>query len=261
MPTLRCAATHNTTATKCDDISPSEVIRPLRLDEDPELQAIEARLTQIDDDTRSSKKKKREAGKVVKGILISSACSNHDTHLFKDLEAELSGIREQLRDHQLHLEALENGETFVSTLNKSKSGGKKRKNKSGGRKDSPKRRRSVADSDDEDDDFIDDSSDEDKESDSDEQDSDDEDGSEHGSDEDLNNDQDMEDVSAEDLEEKIKQLKLSMKSTRELLSDARDSEKEADASIASLAKSHTKVQREKNGFCSLKRSEVRLTDF
>ena len=57
-------------ASKCDDISCSEVIRALRLEDDPELEGIEDRLTTLRDDASECKKKKSAAEKEVKGSAI-----------------------------------------------------------------------------------------------------------------------------------------------------------------------------------------------
>jgi hypothetical protein len=48
-------------ATKCDDISCSEVIRALQLDDDPGLEEIESRLEQYHEETRVWKERKAEA--------------------------------------------------------------------------------------------------------------------------------------------------------------------------------------------------------
>lgn len=172
-------------------------------------------------------------------------------------------VRDQLREDGVHLDALKAGETFTPTLkNSTKScSSRKRKNRSGGKKGSHKRRRSVPNSGDEDADIVSESESSDSESASDSSDDSDRDEN-HNSDPDSdsvsNRDQeeDIVEITTEILEEKIKQSKASIKATREALHDARDKKKEAIDELSSLEKSHAKVQREKNAFCSLKRSEV-----
>jgi hypothetical protein len=57
------------TASKCDDISCSEVIRALRLEDDPVLEEIEARIDQYAAETKECKKKKAAADGLIKGIV------------------------------------------------------------------------------------------------------------------------------------------------------------------------------------------------
>lgn len=54
-------------ASKCDDISCSEVIRSLQLEDDPELEEIEDRIEQYTDDTKEWKQKKSAVDKKIKG--------------------------------------------------------------------------------------------------------------------------------------------------------------------------------------------------
>ena len=54
-------------ASKTDDISCSEVIRALQLEEDPELEEIEERLDQYKEETSDWKQKKILADKSAKG--------------------------------------------------------------------------------------------------------------------------------------------------------------------------------------------------
>ncbi|KAJ3510297.1 hypothetical protein NLJ89_g4757 [Agrocybe chaxingu] len=166
-------------ASKCDDISCSEVIRALRLEDDPELENIEDRLSSLKSETSEWKKKKSDAEKEIKG-----------------LQEELEGIRAQCKDT----------------------------NESDSDKDSDK------DSDDE-------------------KDSDDQ--QENSEQEDVG----MAEVTEEDLKEKIKQSREAIKAVRAVLNEVRNRKKEASDSISSLDKKLAKVQKEKNAFCSLKRSE------
>lgn len=54
-------------ASKCDDISCSEVIRALKLEDDPVLEDIEERLDNYEEETQVWKAKKSEAEKTIKG--------------------------------------------------------------------------------------------------------------------------------------------------------------------------------------------------
>lgn len=58
-------------ATKCDDISCSEVIRALNLDDDPELEEIEAEIDQCKSEHEEWKEKKDEAESLAKGGSVS----------------------------------------------------------------------------------------------------------------------------------------------------------------------------------------------
>lgn len=225
-------------ASKCDDISCGEVIRALHLEDDPQLEDIEEKLSALERDSSSSKRQKKDTEKLV-----------------KEIEAELKDIKERVKEDEAHVDALESGNTFVPTLKKKTSqSGKKRKRSSGGKKGSPKRRRRTTDSEDSDVDLFDDSdisseTDSDKDSEDEEDSEDDEDSEEDDEDEDMN------EVTIDGLKEKIKMAKASIKATRERLNAARAAKKAAADAISSLEKSISKLQREKNAFCSLKRSE------
>jgi chromosome segregation ATPase len=175
-----------------------------------------------------------------------------------ELEAELKGIKEQVKEDEAHVDALETGDTFVPTLKKKKTSqsGKKRKNSLGDKKGLSKRRRPNADSEDSDEDFFDDSSETDSDEDSEEEDT--EEDQDNGEDDE---DEDMNEVTIDDLREKITLGKASIKRTRERLNAARATKKAAADAISSLEKSISKLQKEKNAFCSLKRSEVSHTSF
>ncbi|KAF5388296.1 hypothetical protein D9615_000347 [Tricholomella constricta] len=241
-------------ASKCDDVSCSEVIRALHLGDDPDLEAIEDKLDQYNIETSQWKQGKKSAEK-----------------LTKDIDKGLKLLREYAREYQAHLEALQDGESFTPRLTAqtkatmpAASDSKKRKNARGGKKGSPKRRRRSFASDD-DDSAMDSDSDSDSSSDSDfdvsDKDTDDEhdsDGESKGSglDSDSGGDEAANDeVTEEFLKEKIKETRDGIKSGRERLSQARKQKKEAADALATLKKSIDKAQREKNAFCSLKRSE------
>ncbi|KAF8812373.1 hypothetical protein BYT27DRAFT_7087741 [Phlegmacium glaucopus] len=239
-------------ASKCDDISCSEVIRALQLQYDPQLEDIEGRLRLLRNEATECKKKK-------------SAAEN----LIKEIEEQLKNTREQMREHQAHLEALENGETFVPTLKSNLSvNSKKRKNTGKSKQDSPKRRRTVT-SDDDDDDDESMESEEDFSDNSDSDVDDDENTKASGEDPESseypdsgenpesseNEDDQIPELTEDALKEKIREANDAIKSGREMLNDARNARKEATDALSSVEKGSVKIQREKNAFCSLKRSE------
>ncbi|KAF9569032.1 hypothetical protein CPC08DRAFT_790765 [Agrocybe pediades] len=234
-------------ATKCDDVSCQEIIPALDLGDDPDLEEIQDRLDDLAREIKASKKAKRDA-EILK----------------KSIEKNMKGIREQIKEDENHLQALEDGEEFVPTIKKSKKRtpkGKKRKNTSGGRKGSPKRRRNAMDSEDDEEDEEEiseesesdsDVSDEDSAEESDRSDEDKDSDSEGSADDDVTMD---ESVTIEELKRRIKDSKASIKTMRESLNDVRTAKKAAMDSLTSLEKNRAKVQKEKNAFCSLKRSE------
>ncbi|KAJ7228734.1 hypothetical protein GGX14DRAFT_414563 [Mycena pura] len=253
-------------ATKCDDISCSEVIQNLRLDEDPELDDIQEKIHRNADEMSECKKKREEFHKVAKSI-----------------ENELSVLRELKQEQEDHLDAVKDGKPFVPrlTAKKTKQGKpkadktKKRKNTRGGKKGSPKRRRSGSDW------FLDDDEDELKSSVEDGSDASDSDASSaSGSDsdgaKDSDNDEDSDDepesdrekdfdvesvaemeeeVTEESLERDIAETKKLITDGRQRLNDARKHRKEAVDSLANLKKKASDMQKEKNAFCARKRSE------
>ncbi|KAF7313741.1 hypothetical protein HMN09_00531200 [Mycena chlorophos] len=276
-------------ATKCDDISCSEVIQNLNLYDEPELEDIQNRLHQHTKEASESKKKRAEVDGRVKA-----------------LNKELAHTRAIKEEQQKHLDALREGEAFVPVLTgrkakKAKSEdttkSKKRKNKRGGKPGSPKRHRSsspgdegsdnddsddseieidsdggVSDSDDamsfiDSDDDSDDgkkrknkkknkkaakSDDEDDDSDSDERGSEDEKDSDGDGDDDA---EDVEEVTEESLKAAIEESKQKMADCRAKINEARKERKELGDLTASLKEKTAAVQKEKNAFCALKRSE------
>ena len=196
-------------------------------------------------------------------------------------------LRAHLKEYQQHLEALESGQTFTPKLtarsgkrsangdsdsedegSRSESGRDRKRRSTGHDKRGPaKRRRSeMAD----DDDFTNDEVDEDDEdlifSDS---------GSEADRGSDTNSDTDSssdesseaddggnhdgsEQVTQESLRANIQEVQENIKQGRTDLSEYRRLRKEAVDALTSLKKKQSKVQLEKNAFCSLRRSEVRL---
>lgn len=179
-------------------------------------------------------------------------------------------MRPYLSEYRAHLEALQEGKPFKPTLKgkvrEAAGSSKKRKNHRHGKKGSPKRRRSAF-SDDEsesEDDFLQsdsiNSDDPDKDSDSgSDAASESGEGSEFESDSELEDDELIEDgaVTVELLEQKVAETQEALKSGRKRLSDARKQKKEAGDRLSIIAKNITQAQKEKNGFCSLKRSDVR----
>ena len=63
------------------------------------------------------------------------------------------------------------------------------------------------------------------------------------------------------MKEKIQEAKDAVKVCREMLKNAQTAKKEAADALSSVEKGQVKIQREKNAFCSLKRSEVRRNFF
>jgi hypothetical protein len=66
-----------------------------------------------------------------------------------------------------------------------------------------------------------------------------------------------EEISVDSLKAKISELQEATKVLRDQLSSANATEREATDALATLKQLQVDAQREKNGFCSLKRSEVR----
>lgn len=169
-------------------------------------------------------------------------------------------MRAIVKEHGEHLEALENGEPFVPRLT-GKAANKKRKHKGKGKTASSKRRKTTPDSDDDFDDFIvsDDASDNDSDSDQSDDsnaESDDESGHENSG---FDPEQEAEGlVSENDLKATIEEGKEKIKDHRRNLTEARERKKDASDNLARLKKSLAKEQRDKNAFCSRKRSEVRI---
>lgn len=186
-----------------------------------------------------------------------------------EIEEQLDHIRDVITEHEAHIEALEDGRPFVRTLtgkakkkgkgsgNRQSSVGQKRKRGHNG--DRPQKRRRSG-SDDDDDDFIDDGSD-DSASENGEgaSSSDGSDGS--GSDSESDDDDDEENEEEEEatidgVKAKIQEAKEAIKEARSQLNEFRRLKKEANDTLATLKKRESKAQREKNAFCSAKRSEV-----
>ncbi|KAJ3773109.1 hypothetical protein FB446DRAFT_18931 [Lentinula raphanica] len=256
-------------ASKTDDISCSEVISALHLEDDPELEEIESELEKINEETEQVTTAKRYLDKSIKGF-----------------ETQLKTLRAIQKEHGEHIEALKNGDDFTPVLTASTaskgSGSKKRKNHREGKKGSTKRRRSsslISEQDSEDeaseddidndesdgseaDSDVDRDSDSDGDSDSDrdpDSDADEPEPSEMSSNGDGNSDFEVEElveeVTVESIEAKKKQTSAEIVAVRARLSEARKEKKDAIDRIATLKKSLSKVQKTKNGWCSLKRSE------
>ncbi|KAG1907278.1 uncharacterized protein F5891DRAFT_940152 [Suillus fuscotomentosus] len=243
-------------ASKCDDISCSEVIPALGIEDDPELEEIEGRIEQYKEETADFKKKKTTAESSMKAI-----------------DKQLKDVRAFLAEYEQHKTALENGETFTPRLTttahkKAQSAGKKRKNTRRGKSGSPKRHKHFGEDDDDDDfemDDIDDylnddihvDDDDEGSYDEDDDDDDDDDEEEEGDSdgEEDTPDESEENVTVEVLQEKIGDAKEAIKVEREQLNNARKARKDAVDALSNLKKKTTKAQRDKNAFCSLKRSE------
>ncbi|KAJ8590321.1 hypothetical protein M405DRAFT_897528 [Rhizopogon salebrosus TDB-379] len=241
-------------ASKCDDVSCSEVIFALGLEDDPELEEIEGRIEQYKEETEELKEKKADASSWITTI-----------------EKQLKGVRGILREYEEHKTALENGKTFTPRLtakaSQKQSASKKRKHTREDKSRSPKRHKSSNFGDDsDDDDFIDDL-DEDEEQESDEEgqepeeDEDEDDRDENEGEEgeqdaqDDGIDDEPEEVTVEVLKTKIEDASEAIKVGREQLNEARKARKDAVDALSNLKKKETEAQRDKNAFCSLKRSE------
>lgn len=169
-------------------------------------------------------------------------------------------------EHQAHLEALETGDTFVPALKRNKLpvSGKKRKSTGKTKQGPTKRRRFVASEADEEDELME--SDEDisdysgdGDSDMDGDDNRDHENAKSSGEEPDSSEAEVEEITnltEDDLKEKIQEAKDAIKVAREMLKNAQTAKKEAADALSSVEKSQVKVQREKNAFCSLKRSEV-----
>ncbi|KAF7331910.1 hypothetical protein MKEN_00071300 [Mycena kentingensis (nom. inval.)] len=262
-------------ATKCDDISCSEIINSLNLDEDPEFIEIQDRLDHLARDMSVQKKKRREADSLVKEL--------------DKTRRNLSAVKDEYSEH---LEALKDGKSFKPVLTakkvqkaRSEEKTKKRKNKRGGKPGSPKRARSGSDDSDESDgeseievDSVD--SDSDAMSDSDneytkqrkekksktprgndsDEESDEDKESSDGSGSDKDDDDEMEDeMTEESLKEAIQETKTQLTECRQRLNEARKERKVTVDAIAALKDKSASVQKEKNAFCSKKRSEFSKT--
>ncbi|KZT43419.1 hypothetical protein SISSUDRAFT_693111 [Sistotremastrum suecicum HHB10207 ss-3] len=247
-------------ATKTDDISCSEIIRALNLDENEELQAI---IDEIDEATIE--------------MSTWTATQAEAQRTVKALDKEVETLRDVIDDHRNHLEALRNGEEYtpVDFEAKNKPKGKKRKSVGSDYGSSPKRRRSDYGSDDS---FIndddDDLSDLDEDKDEDEGDKDmdvdnnddrsdagsnNSDGSDSDKDGEAEDDDEVQEIkeviTEETLKEKIKEKEDELKSLKQRLTTAKADRKKANDELANLKKTIAKVQKKKNAFCSLKRSE------
>lgn len=194
----------------------------------------------------------------------------------QDIIDELRVIRKDISEHQEHIKALEEGVSFEPKFPSGERKSRKRKSSGGNKKGSPKRRRTDEDSlaeeeldemlldpdaDIDEDDFIDDRSSVSEKSGGDS----DSDSSRKSSDEDSDDDQDDDDDDTEEVEKhltiddvkaKLTAKKEELTTARGRLNEARKSRKDAIDMISGLEKTKAKTQREKNGYCSLKRSEV-----
>ena len=256
-------------ASKCDDISCGEVVRALNLEDEPELEDIESRMEDNASETRQWKRKKDSAEAALKcrSYLL---LFNPWLDVFAGVDRNKSEAEDALSSYEAGLKALEDGQSFVpGAVGRSKGGesgsrGSKRK-KSGKSHESPRKRKRTADSDSDDDfivsddDFADSDRGDEKNSDEDDEDEDDEDddaesGSHTGNDE----SEAQEEMSIDAVKAKIEECRRVVKAARESRVNLRKERKEAVDRLSTLKKILARLQREKNAFCSLKRSEVRV---
>lgn len=176
------------------------------------------------------------------------------------------------KEYEDHLKALKNGEKFTPKLtSKNKQlAGKKRKNTRGGKKGKSKRQRGGDDDEDEESDAGSESEN-DSDDDSDASASDDDSGSDSDSDDDSDDDDDAasksnesggeeeeeEEETPDSLKEKISTSKDKIKALRERQTEVKKNKKGLTDQLATFKKQLTGLQKRKNAFCSLKRSEVR----
>ncbi|KAF9055172.1 hypothetical protein BDZ89DRAFT_1055778 [Hymenopellis radicata] len=239
-------------ASKCDDISCTEVIRALQLDEDEDLEAIDERIDENEDKAKALKKEKTTVERALKGI-----------------DEEIKDERAIQKELEAHVKALKNGDKFTPklTAKNKKVAGSKRKNSRRGKAGKSKRQRSIDDDDDseaedsdgdhsdsdDDSDAKSDGSNSDSDSDaSDDEHSDSKSGANSG-DEEMDDEEEQE--TPESLKSKITESKTKVKEFRGRQSEARKQKKTLGDQLATLNKQFTVLQKQKNAFCSLKRSE------
>ncbi|KAJ7095314.1 hypothetical protein B0H15DRAFT_881283 [Mycena belliarum] len=254
-------------ATKCDDISCSEVIQSLNLEDEPALGEIQEKIEKIKEETSESKKKKTALDREL-----------------KSLTADLKNHRAFKSEYEQHLQALKDHEPFVPRLTATKSSKpsgtkpktKKRKNTRGGKRGSPKKRRSESVASDEDGDDKMGSDEEEEEESGSDTDSDSESESNHSDESDKDSDEEnstasgdsdrdsdiesvdeepQEDVTEDILKIKITEIKALIAGARQRQSDIKKEKKEVSDHLDTLKKRAIYAQKEKNAFCSLKRSE------
>lgn len=239
-------------ASKCDDISCSEVISALNLYDEPELIEMEDRIDALDESIKEQRNKKTGAEKEIK--CTDTTCRYPNTSdISKALEAEVKELKARVEDHKSHLEALENGEPYTSKFAGKKVTGSSKKRKRGGKEKSRKRQRSAgSDSDNSDSEFSEEESGSGSDSDSDEEKS----GSD-GESADEVADGLVEEETEDSLNAKVESLESTIKALRARMKDPKAHKREASDQISILQKELSKVQKEKNAFCSRRRSEVK----
>jgi len=167
------------------------------------------------------------------------------------MEKENDLVRDMEEEYESHIEALENGESFVPKLTaKSASTGQKRKRGRGDNGSSSKRRKGSHTDDDDD---FEDNDDEVTDGNGSEGNNSDMDEDEEDEDEDEQMD---EPITVDSLKAKIDECKSKSKEIRAQLNPAKQARKAVNDRLSGFQKELAKAQREKNAFCSLKRSEV-----
>ncbi|KAL6302427.1 hypothetical protein BKA93DRAFT_737025 [Sparassis latifolia] len=241
-------------ATKCDDISCSEIISSLNLDDDAELLEIERQISQCKEDAAEWTDKKADAETTTKGI---------NTH-----QNQACACLAELHEH---LRALKEGRIFVPVLTSTtmvKTSSEtlmKRKNTRGEKKDTRKKRRTDRDEPREDDPLVIDENEDvltSSDADSDEQSNDDNDSShtsgyELGSHSRIQKDENekLDEVTVEMLQAKIQDMEDAIQQEQRRLLESYKQEKEIGEELANIKEKQLKAQRQKNAFCSLKRSK------
>ncbi|KAF8639459.1 hypothetical protein AX16_010313 [Volvariella volvacea WC 439] len=224
-------------ATKCDDISCSELINHLGLDGDPEFERIEERLDELDQEESEWKDKKASAVRTI-----------------AEIDGKTADARARLAEHQAHLDALKNGKSFRPTLRPPSS--KKRKGSKGRQQRASKRKRGSDDDDVSEALYSSDSSSDSNDTHCTSEIGDTTDSSDSS---DSNDEMEVEDglevVSEESLNQQIDREEEAIKRLREGRKKAKDQKRKASDELANLKGEIAKMQKEKNAFCSLKRSE------
>ncbi|KAG8698906.1 hypothetical protein FRC08_005636 [Ceratobasidium sp. 394] len=239
-------------ATKTDDLSCTEVIGALGLEDDPELLGIESELDQALAGTEKWTAALGRATKDMKGMYA---------------DAEVKNLRALIVEYKEHLMALRAGEEFEPFLTapkKTESSSSKKRKRTGGGRDA-KRRRGDDDDDDDMDDFVVDDDDDamvedalkpaseviEIDSDSDEvvvlSDSDDSDEAKPAG--------EAGPVTEESLKAIIAKKEAELATARQRVAEFKKTRQDAVAKLNECKKSSNKLQKDKNAYCSIKRNE------
>ncbi|KAG1892585.1 hypothetical protein F4604DRAFT_1700262 [Suillus subluteus] len=229
-------------ATKSDDITCSEVISDLDLEDDTVLKEIESRITLCTEETTELKLKKVDAELQTKTI-----------------SEQLEQLQVFLQQCQIHKMALANGKTFTPQLTATahqvtQSVGKKRKNTRRGESGPAKRQKSSTGENSEDDhdgDMDVDDTHGGQKSFEEEQEEHEKEDTQH--DDGIENE--PEEVTVQILSAKIDDTQQAIKAGSKQLDDARKAHMNVTNALENLQRKETEARRDQSTFCSLKRSE------